>query len=208
MRCGRGPKPSAAETSWFASSASWRSLRCRSSGRPSAGTTGVPGEDLARLARRGKYEKTLVFPHQRAVHLRVVIPSERRSERLRIQFTPGRESGPRFSVQARHPNAAQLPLPIQENLRRIAEELRLTWGFQEASELTDFRTRWSRSYALEEWLGDGGPTVVDRLLRLVREDVETLAATGIFDRRDGIAYRSEQTPEPAAERDADEADEE
>ncbi len=84
----------------------------------------------------------------------------------------------------------------------------MTWGFQEASELTDFRTRWSRSYALEEWLGDGGPTVVDRLLRLVREDVETLAATGIFDRRDGIAYRSEQTPEPAAERDADEADEE
>jgi len=108
------------------------------------------------------------------------------AERLRLQFAADDGSGPRFSVEASHENAARLPQPVQERLRLIAEDLRVKWGLQEATELTDFRTYWARNHALDQWTGNGETDVVEQLMQYVREDIKVLVESGIFRETDGL----------------------
>lgn len=156
-------------------------------------------DDLARLVKRGKQEKSVVFPAQERVHLRVAIPGSHSGYRVRLQFRPGRE-GPRFAVEARHPNARTLPPAVQANLRVIAERLRVEWGMDSAKDLTDFRTYWRRPRPTAEWAADGGPEVVDRLVGLAREDVRTLVNSGLFSETDGLCFKT-AVQEPPAEAD-------
>jgi hypothetical protein len=160
---------------------------------------GDMNDELARLVRRGKQQKSVVFPAQERVHLRVAIPATHSGYRLRLQFRPGPD-GPRFAVEARHPDARKLPPAVQANLRVVSERLRSEWGMQSAKEVTDFRTYWRRPRPLQEWAGDGGRGVVDRLMALVREDVHTLVRSGLLSETDGLCFRTAM-PEPPAEAD-------
>lgn len=169
---------------------------------------GDPRESLARLARRGRKQQSAVFPHQNAIHLRIVVPSEpHRGERLRIQFGSDAGRGPQFSVEVRHPNAAKLPASVRDNLVRLSERLRTDWGLDEASELTDFKTYWAHRYSLDEWLGEGGPDVADRLMGFIRSDIDALVTSGIFSRDTGVAYIADQAEPPAERENASDGEE-
>ena len=173
--------------------------------RETLGTVhGMPtGESLARLAHRGRSGDRVVFPHQGSVHLKVFIPAEVRRERLRVQFAAHGKQGALFSVEARHGDARRLPLDAQQNLRRIEEELRIGWGLKAVSDLTDHRRYWAHVRSLDEWLRDGGPDVIDRLLVFVREDVAALAASGIFSEENGLCMGAIAATEPTSDQDED-----
>ncbi|MEJ7787063.1 MAG: hypothetical protein WKF96_19855 [Solirubrobacteraceae bacterium] len=154
-----------------------------------------PDQQVAHLVRRGKHGRSVVFPGQERVHVRIAIHD---LYRLRIQFRPG-PAGPRFMVEARHPDAATLPHPVQVNLRRVGERLRNEWQLDDVTQLTDSRTYWRLPHPPEAWLGDGGPEVADRLHRLLRQDVRTLVATGIFSEADGLCFDAGSKEAPAEE---------
>ena len=165
---------------------------------------GMPaGDDLARLAHRGRSRDRVVFPHQGSVHLKVFIPADVRRERLRVQFAAHGKQGALFSVEARHGDARRLPMDAQQHLRRIEEELRIRWGLKAVSELTDHRRYWAHVRSLDEWLHDGGPDVIDRLLGFVREDVATLAESGIFSEDNGLRTGAIAATEPTSDQDED-----
>lgn len=155
------------------------------------------GQQVGHLIRRRKHGKSVVFPGQERIQVRIAIHD---LYRLRIQFRPG-PAGPRFMVEARHPDAATLPHSVQVNLRRVGEWLRNEWQLDDVAQLTDSRTYWRLPHPPEAWLGDGGPDVADRLLWLLRQDVNTLVASGIFSEADGLCFGAGSKEAPAEEED-------
>jgi hypothetical protein len=134
----------------------------------------------AGFSMRGKNKKYRVWPYHDRVHLRIGMPTGADPERLRIQFIALWSEGPYFTVEARHENAFKLPESVQDNLRRIEDELgcskELTGGWW-----TDHKTWWTHLHDLDTWLGNDPSAVAKTLQRFVDEDVAALVRSGIFD---------------------------
>jgi hypothetical protein len=126
--------------------------------------------DLAGELRQGT---RVVWPWGESVHIEIAIPAANR-ERLRIQFVGGRGE-PLFTTEARHEDdhilrsADAALLEAHRKLTAQGFESGHSWG-----------AYWSRPHGPDKWLHKGARTS-EALFELMREDVQDLVASHIFD---------------------------
>jgi len=159
----------------------------------------VPSDSIAALATRGQQEK-IPYPTQQTVQARFLIPVQEGWERLRIQFLGGYDV-PYFTVEARRTGGAQLLAGHGDGHGKFAEADRRLAHLDRRFD-SDSRTYWARVHAPDEWLEADEP-VADALMRLIRDDVDARADSGMLDPDSG--FQADLGLAPQDESPADEA---